>query len=107
MWPQFHQPRCIRCSVVLQTIRNRDSREVSQVLGCAIPPALSEICNRRDNLTDHVGLDTRRIPPKFPSFMSIADIRRDYSLSGLRRSDLNPDPIAQFRSWFDQALGAR
>jgi pyridoxamine 5'-phosphate oxidase len=39
--------------------------------------------------------------------MSIADIRRDYSLSGLRRSDLNPDPIAQFRSWFDQALGAR
>jgi pyridoxamine 5'-phosphate oxidase len=39
--------------------------------------------------------------------MAIADIRREYNLAGLRRSDLNPDPIAQFRSWFDQALGAR
>ena len=39
--------------------------------------------------------------------MAIADIRRDYNLAGLRRSDLNPDPIAQFRNWFDQALGAR
>lgn len=39
--------------------------------------------------------------------MAIADIRRDYNLAGLRRSDLNPDPIVQFRSWFDQALGAR
>lgn len=39
--------------------------------------------------------------------MAIADIRRDYNLAGLRRSDLNPDPISQFRNWFDQALGAR
>lgn len=39
--------------------------------------------------------------------MAIADIRRDYNLAGLRRSDLNPDPIVQFRNWFDQALGAR
>src|SRR5579871_4016520 len=39
--------------------------------------------------------------------MAIADIRRDYNLAGLRRSDLNPNPIVQFRSWFDQALGAR
>ena len=39
--------------------------------------------------------------------MSIADLRREYSLSGLRRADLDPDPIAQFRRWFDQAAGAR
>ena len=39
--------------------------------------------------------------------MAIADIRRDYNLAGLRRSDLNPDPIVQFRNWFDQAMGAR
>jgi len=39
--------------------------------------------------------------------MSIADIRRDYNLAGLRRSDLDPDPIALFRRWFDQAAGAR
>jgi pyridoxamine 5'-phosphate oxidase len=39
--------------------------------------------------------------------MSIADIRRDYNLAGLRRSDLDADPIVQFRRWFDQAAGAR
>ena len=39
--------------------------------------------------------------------MAIADIRRDYNLAGLRRTDLNPDPIVQFRNWLDQALGTR
>jgi len=39
--------------------------------------------------------------------MSIADIRRDYTLAGLRRKDLDADPIAQFRRWFDEALAAR
>ena len=39
--------------------------------------------------------------------MSIADIRRDYNLAGLRRADLDADPITQFRRWFDQAVGAR
>jgi len=40
-------------------------------------------------------------------FMSIADIRREYNLTGLRRSNLEADPIAQFKKWFDQASGAR
>lgn len=39
--------------------------------------------------------------------MSIADIRRDYNLAGLRRSDLDADPIVQFGRWFEQAAGAR
>ena len=39
--------------------------------------------------------------------MSIADLRREYNLTGLRRRDLESDPIAQFRKWFDQATGAR
>lgn len=39
--------------------------------------------------------------------MSIADLRREYRLSGLRRKDLQPDPIAQFNTWFEQARGAR
>ena len=39
--------------------------------------------------------------------MSIADLRREYSLTGLRRSELELDPIAQFKKWFDQATGAR
>jgi pyridoxamine 5'-phosphate oxidase len=39
--------------------------------------------------------------------MSIADLRREYNLAGLRRRDLDGDPIVQFRHWFDQATGAR
>lgn len=39
--------------------------------------------------------------------MSIADLRREYALGGLRRADLEPDPLVQFRKWFDQATGAR
>ena len=34
---------------------------------------------------------------------SIAELRRDYTLAGLRRSDLDADPIAQFKKWFDEA----
>jgi len=32
--------------------------------------------------------------------MAIADIRRDYSTSELRRADLDANPVAQFNSWF-------
>ena len=34
---------------------------------------------------------------------SISDLRREYTLAGLRRADLNSDPIAQFDKWFQQA----
>jgi pyridoxamine 5'-phosphate oxidase len=39
--------------------------------------------------------------------MAIADLRREYSLTGMRWKDLEADPIVQFRKWFDQASGAR
>jgi pyridoxamine 5'-phosphate oxidase len=39
--------------------------------------------------------------------MAIADLRREYNLTGLRRRDLAEDPIDQFKRWFDQAMGAR
>src|SRR5438477_4136871 len=39
--------------------------------------------------------------------MAIADLRKEYRLSALRRGDLEADPVAQFRKWFDQATGAR
>jgi pyridoxamine 5'-phosphate oxidase len=38
---------------------------------------------------------------------SLADLRREYSLAGLRRSDLSPDPIRQFETWFDEAVRAQ
>jgi pyridoxamine 5'-phosphate oxidase len=39
--------------------------------------------------------------------MALADLRREYNLAGLRRRDLDADPILQFKKWFDQARGAR
>lgn len=39
--------------------------------------------------------------------MAIADLRREYNLTGLRRRDLEADPIAQFKKWFEQAAGVR
>jgi pyridoxamine 5'-phosphate oxidase len=38
--------------------------------------------------------------------MAIADIRREYTLAGLRRADLDANPIAQFQKWFGQATNA-
>jgi pyridoxamine 5'-phosphate oxidase len=35
--------------------------------------------------------------------MDLADFRKEYSSRGLRREELNPDPVAQFSEWFIQA----
>jgi len=35
--------------------------------------------------------------------MAIADLRREYKVGNLRRVDLDLDPMAQFRKWFQQA----
>ena len=43
----------------------------------------------------------------FASTMAIADLRREYSLSGLRRADLDPNPVTQFRNWFEHAASQR
>jgi pyridoxamine 5'-phosphate oxidase len=37
--------------------------------------------------------------------MAIADLRREYIAGALRRQDLDPDPIVQFRKWFEAAAG--
>lgn len=39
--------------------------------------------------------------------MAIADLRREYNFAGLRRRDLEPNPIEQFRKWFQQITEAR
>jgi len=39
--------------------------------------------------------------------MSIAELRREYTLAGLRRKDLESNPILQFQRWFEQATGER
>ncbi len=38
--------------------------------------------------------------------MSLADLRKEYTLHGLSESDLDPNPLRQFQHWFDQALSA-
>ena len=40
------------------------------------------------------------------AMLSIAELRREYSLAGLTEQDLDPDPFQQFRKWFDQAMAA-
>jgi pyridoxamine 5'-phosphate oxidase len=38
--------------------------------------------------------------------ISLADLRREYTLGGLRRADLHSNPIEQFKKWFEEALRA-
>jgi pyridoxamine 5'-phosphate oxidase len=38
--------------------------------------------------------------------MSLAELRREYTFGGLRRADLDANPIAQFQKWFAQAESA-
>ena len=51
-------------------------------------------------------------PPDTPSSsaaassVDVAQLRRDYRREGLRRADLDADPVAQFRLWFQQATAA-
>ena len=42
-----------------------------------------------------------------PENQFIADLRREYTLAGLRRADLEADAITQFSKWFEQALAAK
>jgi len=37
--------------------------------------------------------------------MALADTRREYALGGLKRADLDANPVAQFEQWFDRASG--
>lgn len=38
---------------------------------------------------------------------SIADLRQNYTRSGLTETDLDPNPYQQFKKWFDEALAAQ
>ena len=39
--------------------------------------------------------------------MSLADLRKDYTLSGLNENDLARDPYRQFEKWFQEAEAAK
>jgi pyridoxamine 5'-phosphate oxidase len=39
--------------------------------------------------------------------MAMANLRREYGLGGLNRSDLAADPVAQFNNWFGQAAATQ
>ena len=38
--------------------------------------------------------------------MNVSDVRREYMREGLRRRDLDPDPVAQFLKWLGEAKAA-
>ncbi len=40
------------------------------------------------------------------SHPDVAALRRNYTRDGLRRGDLDPDPVGQFRKWFGEAVAA-
>ena len=37
---------------------------------------------------------------------NVADLRKEYTRAGLQEPDVDPDPVEQFRRWFDEALAA-
>jgi len=37
---------------------------------------------------------------------NIANIRNEYSLTGLHEDELNPDPLKQFSKWFEEAVNS-
>lgn len=39
--------------------------------------------------------------------ISIADLRKDYTLQALGETDVSADPFQQFQAWFDQAIAAQ
>jgi pyridoxamine 5'-phosphate oxidase len=39
--------------------------------------------------------------------MNIADLRQEYMKQALDERDVSPDPLAQFRAWFDEAVQAQ
>ena len=39
--------------------------------------------------------------------LSVAELRKDYHLKGLREADAASNPFEQFQTWFDQALAAQ
>jgi pyridoxamine 5'-phosphate oxidase len=45
-------------------------------------------------------------PETSNSGLSIADLRREYSLAGLHEDDLDPNPFRQFEAWFRDAMDA-
>src|SRR5690349_24455465 len=36
----------------------------------------------------------------------LADLRREYTLAGLKEQDLDPDPFRQFQKWLQEAVAA-
>ena len=36
--------------------------------------------------------------------LDVAELRKEYTLSGLHRKDLRPDPFDQFRLWFEESV---
>ena len=38
--------------------------------------------------------------------MSATPLRKEYTRASLGESDVDPDPIRQFRAWFEEAVSA-
>ncbi len=54
-----------------------------------------------DSKNGYIVVPHRRTPE-----LQLADLREQHLIRGLRETDLNPDPIAQFEQWFAEARSA-
>src|SRR5262245_36807124 len=53
--------------------------------------------------------DKRKLDPRLAPVLEFRNMKQEVekpSTEGLRRADLEPDPINQFRAWFNRALEA-
>lgn len=60
-------------------------------------------------MNHYTGLPTGTVGATFMAMLldiSVADLRREYSQRGLRKTDLVADPIAQFQRWLGEAVAA-
>lgn len=51
-------------------------------------------------------MNPSEIPAEAEDSPEVAHLRRNYERAVLRREDLTPEPIAQFRQWFEEARAA-
>jgi pyridoxamine 5'-phosphate oxidase len=70
----------------------------SNVRRPALPPADCVQCAARQGVQS--GISSGRMEP----VVDIEELRKEYTLAGLYRRDLSPDPFEQFRLWFEESV---
>jgi pyridoxamine 5'-phosphate oxidase len=79
---------------------------LASACGCQISQTITREQYKGQRGKPHAPLDSAA-GGFYTGDMGIAEIRREYTLSSMRRRDLAGDPVDQFKRWFDDAAGHR